>query len=390
MSNTFKISGVGIDTTRIYKMLGEDDLDNFTYVHTTLVEGNESYLRSAIKDSHILITTVDFLDKIETAIPKHLLELRKDKINLLLIDSRCKIEDNVDTLNNLIIAGLVDEIGISNPETPKRLDELRSRISQINYVSFNICPLNFPFSMINYCRDNEIKVLGFNAFGGRINYPRLIESFTVPYLLTFSAVYSDIVFLSGNRLDLLDQETEYLMDLVDKEYGREYKINQDVSKLPKEPKQAIYTTLKLSDDLCIPYNTADLLFSYPELSFSFGDYSNIQIPAENEGDDLTSAVNEFYKEFSGGPSDNASLKNTMAFLRYRILDLARVEYPEIDGWALFCTPIDYQSFVISGIRKIRERKILRTKETIEQINYLAYYNGTDLLFRNLKNALDKG
>lgn len=384
--NIFKISGVGIDTGRIGKILIKSDLENFRYIHTNPVSGNESYLRPALTDDHILITTVDFIDQLETVIPRHLNELGKTKVDLLLLDSGCKIEDNVDTLNNLIIAGLVDEVGISCPETPGRIEELRNRISQLNYVSLNICPLNFPGSIIKYCQENDIKVLGFNVFGGRINYPRLIESFTVPYLLAFSGVYSDVVFLSGSRLDIIDPESEYLSDLINREYGKEYKMNQDVFKLPKEPKQAIYTSLKLSDDLCIPYNTADLIFSYPELKFGLGKV-NLSIPAETEGDNLTSAVSDFYNEFAGGPEDNPNIPNTTTLLRYRILDLARLEYPEIDGWSIFCTPIDHQVFVISGVRKIKERKILKARETTEQINYIAYYNGTELVFRNLKNAL---
>ena len=384
--NTFKISGVGIDTHRIGKLLKKSDLEGFTYVHTNPIAGNESYLRDAITNDHILISTVDFIDQIETIIPRHLLELEKTKLDLLLIDANCKIEENVDSLNNLIIAGLVDEIGISNPETPERIEELRNRISQLKYVSLNICPLNFPYNVIKYCHDNDIKILGFNAFGGKINYPRLIESFTVPYLLAFSGVYSNVVFLSSGRLDILDSETEYLSDLINKEYGMEYNMNQDVFKLPKEPKQAIYTSLKLSDDLCIPYNTADLIFSHQEIKFGLGKV-NLSIPSENEEDNLTLAVSDFYKEFAGGPEDNPTLANTTTLLRYRILDLARIEYPEIDGWSIFCTPIDPQVFVISGVRKIKERKILKAKETVEQVNYIAYYDGTRLIFQNLKNAL---
>lgn len=384
--NKFKISGIGIDTSQIGKLLEKSYLENFTYIHTNPTVGNESYLRTAITNDHILITTVDFIDQIETVIPRHLLELERTKLDLLLLDANCKIEENIDILNNLIISGLVDEIGISNPKTPERIEEFRNRVSQLNYISLDMCPLNFPYSIIKYCQDNDIKILGFNAFGGRINYPRLIESFTVPYLLAFSGVYSDVVFLSSKRLDILDSETEYLYDLINKEYGKEYKISQDVFKLPKEPKQAIYTSLKLSDDLCIPYNTADLIFSYQEIKFGLGKV-NLSLPAENEGDNLTLAVSDFYKEFAGGPEDNPTLANTTTLLRYRILDLARIEYPEIDGWSIFCTPIDPQVFVISGVRKIKERKILKAREITEQVNYIAYYDGTRLVFQNLKNAL---
>ncbi len=66
--NTFKISGVGIDTHRIGKLLKKSDLEGFTYVHTNPIAGNESYLRDAITNDHILISTVDFIDQIEIRI----------------------------------------------------------------------------------------------------------------------------------------------------------------------------------------------------------------------------------------------------------------------------------------------------------------------------------
>lgn len=382
MSKKFKITGIGIDTTRLNDV--RFSFDRFRYVHTTPKAGNEYILKSEIKDYHTLITTVDFLDQIETVVPNHLRELGRNSIDLLLIDSKCRIEDNVDVLNNLIISGMVSEIGISNPESTRRLDELRNKISQISYVSLDICPLNFGYSIIKYCEANDIKILGFNPFGGRINYPRLIESFTVPYLLAFSGAYSDIVFLSDHHD--INSECEYLSELIDQEYNeKEFEITQDVSKLLKEPKKTIFTSIKLDDGSIIPYTSRDTYFSYQESYFGIGK-PGLTLTAEEEKDNLETSVYDFYKEFSGGPADKPSPENTMMFLRYRILDLARIEYPEIDGWFLFWTPIDSTTFTISGVRTLVEKRFLRIKKTIEQFNYIVAYTGTELIFRKLKNA----
>lgn len=384
--NKFKISGVGLDTTHIKKMLYSGDMDNFGYIYTTPKAGNESYLKPALSDSNILVTEVDFLDQLETVIPRHLSELGRSKIDLLLISGDCVIEDYVNTLNNLIISGQVDEVGISNPKSLQRLTELKDRISQLSHVSLNICPLNFDWSIIKYCQENNIGILGFNPFGGRFNYSRLIGSFTVPYLLSFSGAYSDVVFLSASRQDILQEETDYLLDLIDKEYENEYIITQDTHKLLKDPKQAIYTSLKISDTINIPFDSGDQIFSYSELVFKFS--QQIYTTPTNEDDELEMIVREFYNNFSGGPEDNPTIQNTATLLRYRLLDLARLEYSEIDGWSIFCNPLDPQTFVISGVRKIIEKKFLKSKEITEQINYIAHYDGKNLAFANLKNALN--
>ena len=389
MSDVFKISEVGIDTTRINTILGPEEFESFQYIHTSISSGNDTTIKGGITSSHILITSIDFLDSCDVAVMRHLDELGKDKVDLLLVDSDCKVEDNVDILNNLIISGFVSEVGIKNPKSVKRLEELRKKISEISYVSLDICPLCFPWSIIKYCQENNIKILGFNPFGGRINYTRLIEGFSVPYLLSFISAYSDIVFLSGSRLDLISTESEYLLDLINREYGKEFVITQDVNKLLKDPKKAVNTSLKLDDNTLIPFDNGELVFSYPELSFNLGKIG-LHIPAEiTEGEDrLVDAVYDYYKTISDSPADNPSPINKMSLLRYTILDLTRMEYPEINGWKIFCTKVSDLVFVISGVKTTETKRFLKkSKKTTEQVNYILYYNGSQLVFRNLKNAL---
>ncbi len=388
MSEKFKISGIGVDTSEINQLIPRESvgLDGIKYIHTKIGKGNDSLLKSAIPLDATLITTIDFLDQSDTAIVNHLKELDRSKIDLLLIDSKCKVEDNIDEINNLIVSGVVSEIGISNPDSVKRLEELNNSISQISCISLNICPLCFPWSIIKYCNENDIKILGFNPFGGNINYPRLIKSFSVPYLLGFAAAYSDIVFLSGRNLNIIESEGEYLFELVDKEYGKEFIMSQDVNKLPKEPKKAIYTSLKVSDSVTVPYESDDTIFSYTETLFSLGKVS-ISTPEETESDDLVSMIYDYYSSFSGGPFDNPTPENTLTLLRPRILDLTRLIYSEIDGWAVFCTKISDCVFVISSVRRTEEKKFLRkTVEKLEQINYILFYDGQHFIFQKLKNA----
>ena len=51
MSNKFKISGVGIDTTRINKILNKNELEDYTYIHTSISAGNDTLIKSGIKDN---------------------------------------------------------------------------------------------------------------------------------------------------------------------------------------------------------------------------------------------------------------------------------------------------------------------------------------------------
>lgn len=393
MSEKFKISGIGIDTSEINQRIPENALDDFMYVHTSINSGNETVIHGTINQGATLITTIDFLDKSDIAIESYLQELNRSSIDLLLIDSNCKVEDYVDLLNNMIISGMVKEIGISNPSSVRDLEYIMKSFSEISCISLDICPLHFPWSIINYCKNKDIKILGFNPFGGKVNASRLIESFSVPYLLSFSAAYSDIVFLSGRKLNIIDDEVSYLLDLIDKEYDKEFSMSQDINKLLNKPKRAINTTLVISDDLEIPYNSREIIFSFPELKFGIGDKKYIKLPEENRDnfDELETLVYKYYDSFSGGPVDNNTPENTLTILRPRILDLTRVQYIGEEGWIVFCTKISEQAFVISAVRKSEEKKFLRKSvEKTEQKNYILYFNGSNFLFRKLENAISEG
>ena len=392
MSEKFKIGGVGIDTSGINEIPSNSDIfKNIKYIHTKIGKGNDTILKNLIPEDAYLITTVNFIDQLDTAINEHLKELNVEKIDLLLIDSNCRIEDDIDSINNLIISGVVREIGISNPKSVERLEELKKFISKISYVSLDICPLKFPYSIIKYCKDNDIMIAGFNPFGGKANYSRVIASFSIPYLLSFISAYSDLVFLSSYNIENINSKIEYLLDLQDKEYGKEFIMTKDVDNLLKEPKKAINTSIKINDSLVVPYDSSELIFSYPELSFSLGKNPIIFTLQETEELDFVSAIHSYYDSFSGGPSDNPTPENTLALLRPRIIDLTKLQYPEFEGWVVFCTKLSDQAFIISSVRKIEEKKFLRkAQEKLEQINYLLYYNGEQFVFQNIKNADEEG
>lgn len=392
MSEKFKIGGVGIDTSGINEIPSNDNIfRDVKYIHTKIGKGNDTMLKNLIPEDAFLITTVDFIDQLDTAINNHLNELDKERIDLLLIDSSCRLEDDVDNINNLIISGIVTEIGISNPKSVERLEELKKCISKISYISLDICPLNFSYSIIKYCRENDIMIVGFNPFGGKANYSRIIASFSIPYLLSFISAYSDIVFLSSYNLENVNSKIEYLSDLVNREYGKEFVMTQDVDKLLKEPKKAVHTSIKINDSLIVPYDSNEMIFSYPELSFNLVKKSITFTSQESEEMDFTSIVYNYYDSFSGGPADNPTPENTLALLRPRIIELTKLQYPEFEGWIVFCTKLSDQTFIISSVRKTEEKKFLRkSQEKTEQVNYLLFYDGEQFVFQNIKNADEEG
>ena len=168
MKNKFKINGVGLDTRRLTVCPSSSFDELFDYIHTSISENNDYIISDFIKHQSgaSLITTVDFSDTLETALTGHLLTIGRNKIDLLLISSNCNWD--FDNIKQLKTSGIIDSVGISNPDSIDRIIELREKLD-IRYISLELCPLNFKYDIISWCSENNITILGFNPFGGHIS-----------------------------------------------------------------------------------------------------------------------------------------------------------------------------------------------------------------------------
>lgn len=271
----FKIQGIGLDTENIEYPISNNTV--FDYIHTSISKNNDFIISDYIKKNcsiSVLITSIDFLDNVSNSIVKHLEELDKSIVDLLLINSKCDFKNYNKEIKDMIDNGLVSEIGIKNPDTVEELELIEKEI-KFNYVSLNICPLNFNYSVIKWCNEKGIKVICFNPFGGHISAAAMIDSFSVSYLLSFAAFNSDIVFLSGRDLFYAKVEKTYLESLIGREYGDDkFILKKNVNKLYKPLKKAINTSMEIecdygNDKLIIPYNSPDVIVPFNEIYFNF-------------------------------------------------------------------------------------------------------------------------
>lgn len=327
MKNNFKISGVGLDTRRLTICPSNSFDELFDYIHTSISENNDYIISDFIKyqSGASLITTIDFSDTMETVLAGHLLTLGRDKIDLLLINSNCKWD--INNIEQLKISGIIDSVGISNPDSIERIIEIRKEIGEdkIKYISLDLCPLNFRYDIVNWCFENNITILGFNPFGGHISAASIIDSFSIPYLLGFSATYCSIVFLSGEDIFQCIPERNYLNNLIGKEIEPKYILKKNISKLYKPIKKTVKTSLNIGDNITFPYECPEIIYEPEEILLNLGKTIE-SIPQQIEKTELESEVyqliNVLYK-----PTD-ASTSDLFAIYRYRVLELLKVKFPE--------------------------------------------------------------
>ena len=209
----FKIKGTGLDTTKINQVVFP--VYSADYVLTSIASMNESLVKGIIKvlPNAKIVTYVDYLDGIDRHLMFHAYQLGRRKIDLLLVSSKCDIKTYKDTLKELSTMGLVENIGVY-VEGKTKVEDLEKIKEDLDFkvVGIEVNPRKFQKSVIDWCIGKEdISIFGINPVPDKI----AIEEYSLPYLLSFSAFYSDIVFVSKSN------NIQYLGTLFGREVSNE-------------------------------------------------------------------------------------------------------------------------------------------------------------------------
>ena len=396
MTSTYKFSGVGLDTSNLTYIPSviSDENTNYDYYYTNINANNGLVLRPLLNRSSNarLVVGVDFLDHVSLAIREHLYELGEQRVNVLLIDAGCDWEKYEDEIKVLQESGIVEEIGIKNPEklNVDALEYLRVKFG-IRYLGINLCPLYYWKDIMDWSEMVGLKVFGFNPFGGHISAPSLIDAFTLPYLLNFSAMHTDVVFLSGKDIVFSDVNRDYLLSIIGKEDDEAlYRVKKDVDKLLKPLKRLGHLSLHVGEE-SFPLDETDLIFNPEEFEISLGSEKlDFDTTLSIEEDDKAGQDIMKYLEDAYLPEDTNNPKDYLAIIRPKAFALFRACYPEGQGW-LNTNVFIGGVYVFNSYREIRHKFwFSKDKVDFESHTYILYYsNGTGFVLRNLQNSEPK-
>ena len=345
LDQLFKIEGVGLDTTNLNYIPESNHLNNINYIHTSTKVNNDCMLSelftedgiesNPIKNNKIVVTEIDCVDSMNKVILSHINALGRDWLDILEIPADCNwTEDTVEQLKELLDAGIIYEISIKNPKNVERLIEIMDLLKTIdlviNYVSIDICPLNFNLNIINWCNENNIKIFGYNPIGGYINSPNLIQSFTVPYLLGFAATYCNVVFLSSRDMHKSIQGAKYLKSLFGEFTESIYVLKKSVFKLQKPLKKVVRTSAIYDSGTYIPYDTPENVpVDGENIIITLGDdYEEIPDDGVRESTELEKEIDNFIGQLSY-PFD-ASIETKFSMIKNQIIGYLKMKKPDHD------------------------------------------------------------
>ena len=380
----FKIQGVGLDTTNMYEsptILVSEGIE-FDYIHTTISSNNDYLLKDYFEKfpSTSLVTTIDFFNNPEKALIGHLMELSKSNgtIDLLLVTTEAlgkNLDTIKDTVENLKTSGIIKEFGISNPSTIEDIESTEKILgTKIKYISLNICPLNFNYEIVKWCKDNSVDILGFNPFGGHLSASAMIESFTVPYLLGFSSTYSSVVFLGARNLLLSIDSRDYLKsDIIGSDINDKFILKKSIFKLykPITSGRVVKTSLILKDDLILDYNSPEITYPLSDIVFNIGkspsSKSIIVLPDTSLRNQVENSVYDIL-DITEFPKD-ASVLDKLAIARYQTIETLKINFPLNVGWKINIVQLCDKVFGISASRKTTIKKFLKKNITTNMSRY---------------------
>ena len=169
-------------------------LPNVEYIDTA-INYNNDYLIPTKKKVISKIASCHF-DNYDFFVEGHLKSLNRDYIDIMLIHS------NRGDWTKLALKMKDDKrfkkIGVSN----FNVDDIKKYKKIVgNYPAYNEIEINphyVDIETINFCKENNIKIIAYCIFGGKYHAMRNIADYSLGYLISYANNFADIVILRAD------------------------------------------------------------------------------------------------------------------------------------------------------------------------------------------------
>lgn len=373
-------NGVGLDLSTLTYCPDPEILDNFGYVHTKIGTCNDHTI-SAFTEETVnkrLVTEINYTDLLEYSITTHLSAIGRSWIDILELPTTVNWDANLITgLKSLEMSGLVYGVSIKNPESVEDIEKIQKVLNEggveLEYVSLDLCPINFNYDIVSWCENNKVAIIGYNPMGGYINSANVINSFSVPYLLGFAATHCNIVFLSSRDVYKSTLSAKYLNSMSGMWTESIYILKKNVKKLQKPLKRVVFTSAILGEDRHIPFNTPEFVPFDNNVSISLGKPHEITPEIEeNAESELEIMVEEFKKTIQYPMETTAEEKFYIA--QSKIIGHIKDKYKDYDFYCSMIndTTIAIRAEKVTTVGLFVQETLIDTMECVISMNQ----NGT--------------
>lgn len=186
-----------LSNTEIMHMFSK--MSNIAEYIDTAINYNNDYVLSDYQQYKIISKIAAcHTDYYEFFVSNHLKCLNRNKIDIMLIHSS---RGDWSELAKLIVKDKrFVEVGVSNFDVNdiKKFKELTGQYPAYNEIEIN--PTYLDIETIQFCKQQNIKIIAYCILGGKYNAMKYVATFSLPYLVGFASNYADIVILRTNSI----------------------------------------------------------------------------------------------------------------------------------------------------------------------------------------------
>jgi hypothetical protein len=361
----FKIGGVGLDCSTLPYRPAYTYLPDYLYIDTSA--NNIGLVEDMLENKSVIVRVgtsgVGMLDILRGT------GLTEIDVLLLPASSPIDLEELKKVLDELEIGC----VGIDRPENLTQCREAAEEIKKVilpTYVSLSINPVHFQKDIVDWAEENEIDILGLDPFGGFLSAPSVIQSFTIPFLLTFTAAYSKIVFLSGRDIINAYNNSRFLTALIDGEVEEELvKMSKSVDHLVKPLPKLVHSGLRLGDEGIVPYEDPEALINPGEVVLKL---DRVEWKGGEEEDEIVKQILDFDLLTMPLP-ENVDTGTKISIILPSLIS----ELKKATGCKIEAAKMGTATFLISLEEEKREKRYLwKDKKWVEKKYYIFHMTET--------------
>ena len=214
--NKFSIKHVALGTKDLGQ-LANHFVSKFDYIETSISYCNDFILGKYLGKNTKIISEISSIAEQDIMLKYHLKWLNRKKIDILLFNPNGAW--NEDQLRDLYgRKGIFyNEFGLSNIDSVEDINKIMDLGIKPDWVSLTLNPTYFNLPLIEFLKENNIKIISHGILGGDIMAKTNIEVYSLQYLLSFAALYSDIVCISSHSMEEAMENKMILEKCIDQE-----------------------------------------------------------------------------------------------------------------------------------------------------------------------------
>lgn len=359
-----RVEGVGLDCSTLPYRPAQHYLPDYLYIDTSA--NNFCLVEDMLEDKSVIV-------RVGTS-GVGMLEILKGiglkVVDVLLLPTTTPID--IEELRKVLDQFEIGCVGIDRPENLTQCREATEEIKKVilpTYISLSISPVHFQKDIIDWAEENEIDILGLDPFGGFLSAPSVIQSFTIPFLLTFTAAYSKIVLLSGRDIINAYNNSRFLTALIDGEVEEELVgMSKSVDHLVRPLPKLVHSGLKLGEGI-VPYENPEALINPGEVVLKL---DKVEWKGGEEEDEIVKQILDF--DLLTMPlSENVDTGTKISIILPSLIS----ELKKATGCKIKAAKMGTATFLIMAEKEKREKRYLwKDKKWVEKKYYIFYMTET--------------